>query len=55
MTLAGKPDPRPIPRRVLAAWIADSPGYFKNRGEPVPTQPTWGLVAQMLYAAHLYE
>jgi hypothetical protein len=39
----------------LAAWIADSPGYFKNRGEPIPTEPTWGLVAQMLYAAHLYE
>lgn len=39
----------------LAAWIRDSPGYFLNRGESVPDEPSWSLVAQMLYAAHLYE
>jgi len=39
----------------LAAWITDSPSYFKNRGEPVPSEPTWALVAGMLYAAGFYE
>jgi hypothetical protein len=39
----------------LAAWITDSPGYFKNRGEPVPSEPTWEHVARMLYAAGFYE
>lgn len=39
----------------LAAWTNDMDGYFRNHDQVVPTEPTWGLVAQMLLAAHGYE
>jgi hypothetical protein len=39
----------------LAAWTADMDGYFENRGERIPTAPTWRLVGQMLLAAKHYE
>lgn len=39
----------------LSAWIDGMDGYFRNRGEPVPEQPTWGLIAGMLRAACFYE
>ena len=39
----------------LSAWIDDMDGYFLNRGKPVPSEPTWALVAAMLDAARVYE
>ena len=39
----------------LAAWTNDMDGAFHNQGKEVPPQPTWQLVAAMLYAAHRYE
>ena len=39
----------------LAAWINDMDGYFMNRGEQVPEQPSWRTFAQMLAAATTYE
>lgn len=39
----------------LAAWIEDMPGWFANRGEKEPEQPTWALVAHMLRAASMRE
>ena len=30
-------------------------GYFANRGEPVPAQPDWRLLARLLVAATGYE
>jgi hypothetical protein len=39
----------------LSAWINDMPGWFQNRGEAEAAQPDWSLVAQMLYAATIYE
>jgi len=41
--------------RGLSAWLNDMDGYFLNRGEDVPAQPTWQLIAQMLLAARIYE
>lgn len=41
--------------RAWAAWASDMDGYFMNRGEPVPSAPSWELVAQMLLAARVYE
>lgn len=38
-----------------AAWLEDLDGYFENLGEPVPQQPSWAFVAQMLLAARVYE
>ena len=39
----------------LAAWTDDMDGYFRNTGQDVPSEPTWRLLANMLYAAHIYE
>lgn len=39
----------------LAAWVRDMDGYFINRGESPPDQPSWALFAQMLCAAAVYE
>jgi len=39
----------------LAAWTADLDGYFQNRGEQVPSEPSWRLVGNLLYAAKIYE
>jgi hypothetical protein len=39
----------------LAAVVEDFDGWFMNRGESVPTEPSWQLVAQLLGAATLYE
>ncbi|MGW4237327.1 DUF7660 family protein [Streptomyces sp. NPDC004749] len=38
-----------------AAWLKDMPGVFANRGERVPDQPDWRLVARMVMAARMYE
>jgi hypothetical protein len=39
----------------FAAWTVDMAGYFANRGEQVPDQPDWQLVAKILIAASMYE
>lgn len=39
----------------LGAWVNDMDGYFANRGQETPIQPTWSLVATMLLAATVYE
>ncbi len=39
----------------LAAWAEDMDGYFLNRGEEIPTEPSWRLVGQLLLAAKYYE
>lgn len=39
----------------LAGWLADSEGYYRNRGLQPPASPTWKNVAEMLIAAKMYE
>jgi hypothetical protein len=39
----------------LEGFLRDIPGYFANRGEPVPAQPDWALFARILVAATGYE
>jgi hypothetical protein len=39
----------------LSAWTKDLDGYFENRGEQVPADPDWALIAKMLSAARVYE
>lgn len=41
--------------RAWSAWLEDMDGYFLNRSEPVPEEPSWRLIAQMLLAARVYE
>lgn len=39
----------------LGAWVGDMDGYYKNRGERIPQQLDWKILAQMLWAARIYE
>jgi hypothetical protein len=39
----------------LASWLEDSDGYYRNQGRPVPVDPSWRDVAEMLMAARIYE
>ena len=39
----------------IAAWTADSDGYFANRVETAPDSPSWRLFALILQAAKIYE
>jgi hypothetical protein len=39
----------------MARYLGDLDGYFHNRGESVPDQPDWHLVALLLVAASGYE
>lgn len=39
----------------LASWLEDSDGFYRNQGRPVPEQPSWRDVADMLIAAKMYE
>jgi hypothetical protein len=39
----------------MAAWVDDMEGFYKNRGEPMPDQPSWNTLGQILLAARVYE
>lgn len=39
----------------VAAWSEDLPGFFENRGEKTPEEPTWRLIGMTLLAAKHYE
>ena len=39
----------------LGAWVVDMDGYYINQDKPVPQQPDWKVVADMLMAAKMYE
>ena len=39
----------------LAAWLRDSEGWYRNRGEAVPESPDWRTLGEALLAARVYE
>lgn len=39
----------------MAAWIEDMDGYYQNRREPTPSQPSWKTIGEILKAATIYE
>lgn len=39
----------------LSAWVEDMDGYYQNNNLPIPEQPRWQTVAEMLLAAKYYE
>jgi hypothetical protein len=39
----------------VAGWVEDLDGYYSNLGEPVPDQPSWKVLGQILLAAKVYE
>ena len=39
----------------IVAWIGDSDGYYRNRGEEPTREATWRHVADALRAGRVYE
>jgi hypothetical protein len=39
----------------IAAWIDDMDGIYQNKGERVPSQPSWKTIGEILKAATIYE
>jgi len=39
----------------LGAWVEDMDGYYINQGKPVPLQPDWKVIGDILMAAKMYE
>ena len=39
----------------MGAWIYSMDNAYKNMGKEFPDQPTWKMLADILYAAKLYE
>lgn len=39
----------------LAAWIADSDGWYRNFGKELPANGDWTFIARALSAATVYE
>jgi len=39
----------------LASWVEDMDGYYINQGKPVPQQPDWKTIGDILMAAKMYE
>ncbi|MEO0510063.1 MAG: hypothetical protein AAF065_09420 [Verrucomicrobiota bacterium] len=39
----------------MEAWTGSWENLYKNTGREFPEQPTWSMVAEMLYAAKIYE
>ncbi|WP_246108821.1 DUF7660 family protein [Streptomyces sedi] len=39
----------------LAAWVDDSPGFYRNFGKELPASGDWTFLARALQAATVYE
>jgi hypothetical protein len=39
----------------VAGFATDLDGYYANRGEKAPAQPSWRTIAELLAAATMYE
>ncbi|HEV8574917.1 MAG TPA: hypothetical protein VGR43_09440 [Dehalococcoidia bacterium] len=39
----------------LAAWVEAMDRVYRNRGETLPSQPSWRMLGEILYAASMYE
>jgi len=39
----------------MSAWVDDCPGYYTNRGEAVPEQPSWKVIGDILMGAKVYS
>lgn len=39
----------------LSTWVEDMDGFYLNQGKPVPQQPDWKVVGDILLAAKMYE
>jgi hypothetical protein len=39
----------------MESWIRSMDNYYKNTGQPIPVAPSWRTLADILWAARVYE
>lgn len=39
----------------MSAWIYSMENAYRNMGKEFPEQPSWKMIADILYAAKMYE
>jgi hypothetical protein len=39
----------------MEAWIRSMEYAYKNMGKEIPEQPSWKMIADILYSAKIYE
>jgi hypothetical protein len=39
----------------IVAWTSDIDAYYRNRDEALPKEPSWKMLAEILYAGKGYE
>ena len=39
----------------MEAWIDDMEGYYLNTNQPLPKEPSWKTIADILIASSMYE
>jgi hypothetical protein len=39
----------------MESWIESMDGYYRNRGQEIPQEPTWRTFAEILCASRIYE
>jgi hypothetical protein len=39
----------------MEGWMQDMDGYYLNTNQPLPEQPSWKMIADILMAAKYYE
>ncbi|MEH7452996.1 DUF7660 family protein [Gottfriedia acidiceleris] len=39
----------------METWVNDMDGYYLNTKQTLPKQPTWKIIADLLYASSIYE
>ena len=39
----------------MEAWINDMDGYYLNTNQPLPKEPSWKTIADILIASSMYE
>lgn len=39
----------------MEAWLSDMDGSYLNNNQPIPIQPSWKTIADILYSSSMYE
>ncbi|WP_442712901.1 DUF7660 family protein [Streptomyces rochei] len=53
--MPGRTTHSPHSWKPLAAWVHDSPGFYRNFGKELPADGDWTFIARALQAATVYE
>lgn len=39
----------------MESWVGTMDAYYTNTNQTIPEQPTWKMIANILYASKIYE